>query len=203
MRYLILIVGVLFLFACSDNKEVNEITDGDVKREGKMDSCDCADLLIDSTGLHTRNGDPYTGVCTDYYPNSTDRYIDKDLLDGLLHGTVTYYARTGEELMKEMYESGKKKRSGDTDFLVCDCTELEKVPNPDPQLPIRYFLDEIPYTGICQKFYPESTQLYVESNYKSGLLDGASTYYDQQGNVLYIEEYKMGTMINVLHQEVN
>lgn len=201
MKYILVFFSSLFLFSCSEqSQKKEEFTEGTVKQEGRADSCLCVDLLVDSTGFHSKGGKAYTGVCTDYYPGSEDKYIEKNLLDGYLHGTVVYYSRSGDELMKEMYQKGVKRQSGDTDFLVCDCTDLEKVTNADPQLPNRYFLDEIPYTGRCQQFFPETNQMSVESHYKKGLLDGYTSYYDKQGNTLYIEEYQMGTLVNILHQ---
>ncbi len=202
MKPFLFFLIVTFVYSCSNTQEEDIVEDGTVLSTAQLDSCDCGDLIIDSSGFYidSAEGTVFTGVCTDYYPNSTDKYIEKNILEGQLHGNVVYFDRNGKVLMEEVYQEGNRKRSGKVDFLVCDCTELEKVPNPDPQLPNRFFLDEIPYTGKCEQSYPESAQIYLESSYKDGLLDGTSKYYNHDGSVLYMEQYIKGILVKTFYE---
>ena len=172
---------------------------GEMKESEFLDTCQCKNLESDSTGIYYKNGKKFTGICLDYYPGTTDKYIEQNLLNGQLHGKVTYFGKEGEVLIEEIYENGQKKRSGEVDVLNCACTELTKEETHVPQVPYRYLLDNIPYTGSCHEYYPESDQIYVEMNYKDGLLDGHMVYYNKDGSTLMIEKYEKGIQISAVH----
>ncbi|MCG8573973.1 MAG: hypothetical protein MI810_03750 [Flavobacteriales bacterium] len=192
----------IFLISCKGESKSDEkvVDDGNVMSTAKLDSCDCKDLQTDTLGNHFLKDEAFTGICLDYYPGSDEKYIEKNLLEGKLHGKVIYYAKGGDILMEEVYESGNKKRSGEVEDLVCNCDELEKKSHPDPLLPVRFMLDEIPFSGKCEQFYPESDQLYLEAQYNDGLLDGYSIYYDREGTTLYMEEYSKGTLLKTVYE---
>ena len=191
----------LLLIGCNSEPEKNEesTSDGTVMQSEILDTCFCGDLDIDSNGIHYMMEERYTGMCIDYYPETDLKYIEKSILDGKLHGKSTFYDKTGEVLAQEVYEGGDKKRSGEVDVLNCDCSELEKVVNNSTGGKARYFLDGIPYTGKCQKYYPESAQIYMDISYKDGLLDGTSSYYNRDGSAMYFEKYSLGVLITTLH----
>lgn len=194
----------VFLFICSctgDSDESENLTSdtGKVMKSEFLDTCKCAALDVDSLGNHFRDGEKFTGICMDYYPGSTDKYIEKNLLSGRIHGKVTYYSKDGEMLIEEIYENGQKKRSGEVDVLNCPCTELKKEETHIPQVPFRYLLDGIPYTGTCEEFYPESNQLYVSRQYKNGVMDGHTVFYNRDGSTLMIEKYESGLLISVVN----
>ena len=181
----------------SDESLVNE--SGKVMQSEFLDTCQCSDLEIDSTENYFKDGEPYTGICLDYYPTTTDKYIEKNLLRGRLHGKVTYFSKDGTVLIEEIYEKGNKKRSGEVDILNCACSELEKEATHIPQVPFRFKLDGIPYTGKCEEYYPESDQVYVSRNYKDGIPDGHTVYYNKDGSTLMIERYENGILVQAIN----
>lgn len=201
MNRLILIFSVLFLASCGgQEEESNNPTDsGTVMQSGDLDTCQCQELDIDTLGNHFKEGSEYTGVCVEYYPNSSEKYIEKNLLSGKMHGKVSYYDREGNLLIEEIYEEGNKKQSGEVDVLNCDCSELAKIESNVPRVPSRFFLDDIPYTGTCEKFYDSTDVLYMESNYKDGFLNGRTIYYNRDGSTILIEKYESGQLISTVH----
>lgn len=204
MRFL---TAVLFLssllFSCSDSNsgDKKNITnnEGSLKQSEVLDTCFCQDLDIDSTGAHFMHETLYTGICIEYYPETENKYIEKSILSGYLHGKSSFYDKSGNVLVEEIYENGKKKRSGEVMPLTCDCSELIKADEISIDGKTRYLLDDIPYTGTCQKFYPDSSNIYMEINYKNGLLEGRSTYYNKDGSKMYTEKYESGELITTYH----
>jgi hypothetical protein len=190
------------IFSCTENisSEEEVLNDsGTVKQSELEDTCSCNDLDIDSTGNHFLDAEIYTGICVQSYPETDLKYIEKSILNGRLHGKVTYYDKYGEIILEEIYEEGDQKRSGAVDALNCDCSELDKVEIPGSQGAMRYMLDDIPYTGICVKYYPESAQIYMEANYENGLPDGYTTYYNKDGSTLLMEKYDNGVQVKAIH----
>lgn len=197
-----LLLTIFIVAACSgsnDKKQAGNTSDGTVMQSELRDTCECKDLTIDSTGLHLSNGLKYTGVCVSYYPNSSEVYMEKNILDGFLHGKNSFYDKEGNLLVQEVYEKGEKKRSGEVDYLSCDCADLEKIEGNGTDGKPRYLLDKIPFTGTCEKLYPESNQVYMKLTYKKGLLDGLSSYYAKDGTTLYHEKYSMGVHVATVH----
>lgn len=199
-KYLILLVPVLF--GCNnENTSAEHVDDGNLMSVNKMDTCSCDELQADEHGMELLNGNPFTGICYSNYPQTDIKYIEKSLLEGKLHGKVTYFTKTGEVLIEEIYESGKQKRSGSSDALECSCSELEVHSTPGVSI-VKYTLDDIPYTGKCYGYYSDADtgQIYLESYYRDGFLDGNTIYYDRDGSTLYFEEYKSGELIRVVYE---
>lgn len=192
---------IVLLFNCGENGTDISTDDGNMNAtQVAADTCDCVDLVADSTGTNLLEGKLFTGMCISYYQNTEDKYIEKNLLEGKLHGKVTYYDKTGGLLFEEIYENGKQKRNGLLDeTLKCDCTELIHVKTSDPLYPSIAKLDDIPFSGKCEKFYENSTQLYMESEYKNGLLDGHTIYYREDGSTILIEKYSNGEMVSTVN----
>ena len=202
MKFLTLsLIFLTLLFACGGDSDKTESTTetGKVMESDFLDTCQCIALVEDSLGNHTKDGETYTGICLDYYPESQDKYIEKNLLNGKIHGKVTYYDRNGEILIEEIYEEGNKVRSGEVDVLTCNCSELKQEETHIPQVPFRYLLDDIPYTGNCIEYYHESDQVYLNSSYKDGVLHGHTVYYKQDGSTLMIENYEKGILMSVVN----
>lgn len=206
LKRFVLFPLVTFIFiticisACEPAGE-QKTDDGTLNAEtAALDTCGCSELISDSTTqIYTLNGSPYTGICISYYPGSTDKYIEENFFDGKLHGKVTYYDRTGEILLEELYDNGTQKRSGNNESLVCKCTELEFTKTTDPQYPSVAQLDEIPFTGKCEEKYPDSEQPSMESNYKNGILHGYTIYYNRDGSTILIEHYDMGELVSAVN----
>ena len=199
MKFLVL-VSIFILISCSSNTDSKKTSDGSISDSDITNSCDCVDLDIDSTGVHYLNDSLYTGICVSYFVNTKSKYIEKSILKGKLHGKVVYYDKSGEVLLQELYENGKQKRSGETDkSLTCDCAELEVHPNTDPIVPSQYWLDDMPFSGKCEKYYPDSQQLSLEVNYKNGYQDGYTIYYNRDGSTILMERYTSGILVSTVN----
>jgi len=195
MNYILLLICILLLGCNSNSNSGNTFNDGNVNANNTSDTCECNLLVADSSGLYVLNDNYYTGVCVSYYPNTKTTYIEKHYLGGKLHGKVTYFDKNGKSLFQEMYESGKQKRSGNLDHtLSCDCSELNYEKISGSSGPIAR-LDDIPFTGKCTKYYEGTKQLYMESNYKNGKLDGYTIYYKRDGSTILMETYNSGELI--------
>lgn len=188
------------LVACSDPDEPLT-SEGTMLSSNAQDTCGCELLVEDEKGVLKKDKNPYTGVCFSNYPGSEDPYIFKNILEGKLHGPVTYYSREGEIYMEETYEYGTRKRSGASGDNKCNCSEL-KIAGQHEGIS-KFTLDDIPFTGTCTEMYPDSSGIYLESNYKEGLLSGKVTYYDRNSKVLYYEVYEQGYLVNTIYGSEN
>jgi hypothetical protein len=187
------------LYACGE-QHVDKSTDGSISQTTVADTCNCDMLVTDTTGLHTLSDTAFTGVCLSYYEGSDDKYLEKNLLEGRLHGKVTYFDRTGQILLEEMYENGAQKRTGSPgENMTCNCAELEFVNTHDPNYPTIAKLDDVPFTGRCEEKYPDSEQLSLESNYKKGLLNGYTVYYNRDGSSILMEHYENGMLVSAVN----
>jgi len=118
-------------------------------------------------------------------------------MNGRLHGKVSYFDREGNILIEEMYENGKQKRMGGTDESIsCKCDELTISKMNGYSV---YKLDNVPFTGTCQKHYENSAQVYMECNYKNGLLHGYTQYFNKDGSSIILEKYEHGELITTIH----
>ena len=198
--FLILSFAFFAVTGCDDGQK-NITDDGTINATTLADTCRCDELVADSiTNTWSLNNVPYTGVCIRYYESSKDKYLEQNLLEGKLHGKVTYFDRSGEILFEEMFDKGEQKRAGNSgDGLTCGCNELEFVKTADPQYPTIARLDEIPFTGKCEEKYRDSEQRSMESNYKNGVLDGYTIYYNRDGSSILIEHYDMGELVSVVN----
>lgn len=198
-----ILLGFIFSFSCSSKpRDTDKLIDGGaIMNSTTLDTCFCEELVKDSTEFLFLEDVKFTGVCVHNYPNSTEKYIVKNILEGKLHGSVIYYAVSGEELMKENYKSGELVRAGEENEIVCDCSELNHVDQKNrADLPKKTYLDGTLFTGTCYKYYPESTQRYIDIAYKNGFQEGYSIYYDREGKTMYIEKYEAGTLTQTLDQ---
>jgi antitoxin component YwqK of YwqJK toxin-antitoxin module len=164
-----------------------------------MDTCFCNVLDKDTTGLYLLKAKKYTGMCIENYPETAAKYIEKSLLEGQLHGKIKYFDKLGNVLIEEIYESGKKIRSGEVDIIECDCSELDPKLSSTQGVPNRYYLDGIPYTGTCHKSYPDVSQKYMEVSYEQGVHHGRTTYFNKDGSIMYTEKYEKGELISTYH----
>lgn len=197
MRYFIIFTSLLFLVSCSGEQTSTETTENSTSESTLDNTCDCNTLAIDSLGNHFLNDKPFTGTCISYYDQSDSKYLEKNILNGRLHGKVEYYSRTGEMILQEFYEDGKQKRSGGTDGAsTCDCSELiiQEVQGMSV-----YKLDNAPFSGKCQKYYSGESQIYMESSYKNGLLNGYTIYYNRDGSTILMEKYENGELVSAIH----
>ncbi len=195
------IISIL-LIACSEDSSSsdNEFeSSGSMMQSDNLDTCECNVLDVDTNGTMFLNETAYTGLCAENYPNTESKYIEKSILDGKLHGKTVYYDKSGNVLIEELYENGEKKRSGELEDLICDCHELVRKEATIPNMPTTYSLDDIPFTGTCTDLYPGSSQTYMEVTYKNGLLEGRSSYYDRDGEIMYTEKYENGKLISTVH----
>lgn len=200
--YIVLFL-ISFIFSCadqsSDNKKNITNNEGSQMQSEILDTCFCSELDRDSLGTHYLKEKLYTGICIEYYPETSTKYMEKSILSGLLHGKSSFFDKSGEMLVEEIYENGKKKRSGEVMPLTCDCSELVKSEKISADGKTHYFLDDIPYTGTCEKYYPDSSSIYMEINYKNGLLEGRSTFYNKDGSKMYTEKYEAGELITTYY----
>lgn len=193
----ILCLMSFLLFSCSDGQREDIVEPGEVLSTDLPDTCSCDELTQDSLGFYYSSDGLYSGVCISNYPNTDLRYIEKNILEGKLHGKVTYYDKAGKVLMEEIYESGKSKRSGDN--LECQCSELIEMKQADVRLPSRYSLDDIPFSGKCKTYFGDSVTVAMEASYENGYLHGYTTYYGKSGEKLYMEKYYQGVLETLIN----
>lgn len=198
MRTYLLPIFLLLLVSCGDASEKSTPEGSSAIAEQTLgDTCDCSILQIDSLGNHLLEGKPFTGTCVSYYAGSENKYLEKNILNGLLHGKIEYFDKTGESLLQEFYENGVQKRSGNEENgLTCDCSELQIQTVQNTSV---YKLDDVPFTGKCEKYYENSSQLYRESSYKNGLLEGYTVYYNRDGSTILMEKYERGELTSTVH----
>ncbi|MEO9533007.1 MAG: hypothetical protein ABJG68_00030 [Crocinitomicaceae bacterium] len=202
MRYIIALSLVFGVLSCgSESDQIPPATNnsGTVMQSSLMDTCFCAELDVDSTGVFYKKEAKYTGMCIENYPETEIKYIEKSLLEGRLHGKIKFFDKQGNVLIEEIYENGDKKRSGEVEILDCDCSELTLKVSTTPGIPNRYYLDDIPYTGTCHEFYPGIDQKYMEVSYKQGVHHGRTTYFNKDGSTMYSEKYEKGELTNTYY----
>lgn len=200
MKYALPIIAAGFLLVnCGSKTEPDMIEQGVMMNSSLTDTCFCDSLTMNDNGVYLFDDKEFTGVCIHNYPGTETQYMVKSMLKGKLHGSVTYFDKMGEILMEEVYENGEKKRTGSGAPLTCDCAELEQFDAPGEPYP-RFLLDGIPFNGKCIDKYADIDQTYMERNYKEGLLDGFSIYYDRFGNTMYMDKYEQGAHIKTIHE---
>lgn len=193
MKNLFLSALTLIFFACNSSSEPQKT---EVEMGNNMESditaiCNCDELEENDEKLLQLNGTIYTGNCFLNYPNSDEKYIEKQILNGKVHGKIAYFDKNGGLLFEETYNDGNL--VGDLEnSSVCDCSDI--VLDKSDGTP-KYYLNDILYTGSCEDYYPNSEQLYLESNYKDGQLDGFTIYYQKDGSVLMMQNYKEGVLL--------
>lgn len=197
MKYISFIFCLMLFVACGDEQGKTNSSENSNSEISLGDTCDCNELVIDSLGNHLLNDKAFTGICVSNYEGTDSKYLEKNLLNGRLHGKVEYYDREGQMILQEFYEDGNQKRSGGSDgATTCDCSELE---TQEVQGMSVYKLDNVPFTGKCEKFYDGEKQVYMESNYKKGLLHGYTVYYNRDGSTILMEKYENGEVVSAIH----
>jgi len=194
MKYLFFIALTFSFFtACnSSHKEDTVIEMGNNKESESIALCNCDDLIENENKELSLNGQVYTGNCFLDYPQSDQKYLEKQILNGKVHGKIIYFDKQGNVLFEETYNKGNL--LGDLDNTsACSCADLI-IKETDDGVNKNY-LNDILYTGGCEDYFPNTDQLYLESNYKNGLLDGFTIYYQKDGSVLMMQEYKDGVLI--------
>lgn len=193
------VFSLLILGCAEENKELDLVADGTMMSSEEVDTCLCNDLLIDTVNnTLTQDNEPFTGICIYNYPLTDKKYMVKSLLDGKLHGKISYYDQQGNFLMEEIYQNGNKKRSGINAPIDCECNELSSNKNTGLT-----YLDGIPFTGKCSEKLPETDKPYLEVAYLEGKKDGFTIFYDRNGETLYMEKYEKGELIKVIRESAN
>jgi len=194
MKFLFITISVFsLLIGCNTlHKEETVIEMGNNKESESIELCNCDDLSENDKKELTLNGQVYTGNCFLDYPQSDQKYIEKQILNGKVHGKITYFDKQGNVLFEETYNNGNL--LGDLENKsTCSCAELTIKETDDGV--VKNYLNDILYTGGCEDYFPNTNQLYLESNYKDGLLNGFTIYYQKDGSVLMMQEYKDGVLM--------
>lgn len=182
-----------------ENKNAREIRIelGSFENEADLQETPCDSLSKDSTETYLLNDHPFTGRCYSTYPNSDKRYMEITYYQGKLHGYFTVYDKTGNVLSKERYHKGEQlqQKHNNADQIVCPCDSLNKEEKTFGDGFI-YRYKELPFTGVCFAYYPNTKIKYIETEYKKGLPDGKNTVFDKQGNIITQEIYQKGEKVN-------
>lgn len=193
MKTITISLITLLLLSCNmnGNEDTTQIELGENKEVDLSLQCHCDSLIIDTLGILSYHSEIFSGICFSTYPNSDQKYIEKEILKGEYHGKVTYFDKQGKELYSETYNKGEA--MGDLENQPgCNCMELEM---KDENGANKYYLNQTIYTGKCTDNFPNSDQVYLESNYKNGLLHGYTIYYTKDGKVLMMHNYENGEII--------
>jgi antitoxin component YwqK of YwqJK toxin-antitoxin module len=175
------------MLSCQNNKKDTVVEMGSNKELKMIQSCNCDSLTKNKDGLFILNNKLYTGTCELYYPNSNEKYMTKQLLDGQVNGSIFYYDKNGNIILEEEYVKGKKTGNKD-ELLMVNCKELIVKENDEGEK--IYYLNDRPFSGTCEDYYPQSNQTYIISNYKDGKLNGYTTYFNKDGTTLIMNKYE-------------
>ena len=192
MKYILSLFLLLPLISCESSEDNVSVEMGDNKKFKNLPECNCDSLLIDDRNKLNLSESLFTGTCFLNYPGENQKYIEKQILDGNIHGKITYFDKAGEILIEEIYNNGVLLTDAENKSR-CNCTELTMKEGKNNLK--KNYLNESLFTGTCEDFFPNSDQLYLESNYKNGQLDGFTVYYQKDGSVLMMQEFKDGVML--------
>jgi antitoxin component YwqK of YwqJK toxin-antitoxin module len=182
---------ITLVVSCNSNNDITTIELGENKEVDMSALCNCDSLATNSTGILTLKTEVFSGKCFSNYPNSDQKYIEKEILKGEYHGKVTYFDKQGELLYSETYNKGAS--LGDVENQPnCNCMDIDR---RDENGVKKHYLNKSLYTGKCSDNFPNSDQVYLEANYKDGLLHGYTIYYQKDGKVLIIHNYENGEII--------
>ncbi len=182
---------ILLITSCNSDSNTTQVELGENKEVDLSALCNCDSLETNDLGSLTLNSEEFSGRCYSNYPNSTEKYIEKEILKGEYHGKVTYFDKQGKLLYSETYNKGES--MGDLENQPnCNCMDIE---GRDENGVKKHYLNNSLYTGMCSDNFPNSDQVYLEANYKDGLLHGYTIYYQKDGTVLMIHNYEHGKII--------
>lgn len=188
-------IFLLFLWSCNNSQ--NDATTesfGENKSEGTVIACLCTDLKKNNNGELLRDGSLFTGNCFLNYENSEAKYIEKQIVNGLINGTIKYYSKTGEIIFEEKFEKGAHQLNLEVESIRCDCAALNK--NKKDQ---KYYYKGQLFKGMCYSLYPDIEQVYIEISYQEGIRNGFTTYFSRLGDILYTEKYDSGALLKVIY----
>jgi hypothetical protein len=192
MKYIFPLVLLITLISCETEDNEVSIELGKNKQFTNLPSCNCDSLVLNENKKLELKNSIFTGTCFLNYPIGDQKYIEKQILDGTIHGKITYFDKTGDLLFEEIYNQGKLLTSADNKSH-CNCTDL-LMKGGENNIKKNY-LNKSLFTGTCEGYFPNTNQLYLESNYKNGLLNGFTVYYNKDGSMLMMQNYKDGVLI--------
>lgn len=187
---------IVFLFWSCNSAESKGSTEsfGENKSEGSVASCLCTELIQNAKGELEKDGKLFTGNCFLNYENSDIKYIEKQLVNGLINGMVKYFSKEGEIIFEEKFEKGSHQVDLEIENIRCDCSLLSKKDTDNKS----YYKGQL-FKGTCFSLFPLIEQPYIEVSYQGGLRDGFTTYYSKIGDILYIEKYEKGELIKTIY----
>ncbi len=192
MKKVFVILGLLsFSISCEQSGQKYEVEIGANLKTDEEITCNCDELEKNDQNLFEFNGDLFTGLCEQSYPNSDEKYMTKQFLEGKVHGSIFYYSQSGEVILEEEYVGGDKVGEKG-EILQVNCKALTKKEVDGQNL---FFYNDKLFTGSCKDFYPNSEQTYVETYYKDGMLDGFSTYFNKDGSVLIMQKFEKNILV--------
>ncbi|MFK8044417.1 MAG: hypothetical protein AB8B72_02900 [Crocinitomicaceae bacterium] len=195
MNKLIFFSIFLIVVSCTETKKSSKPESfGKNKSLGTVTNCPCDSIRENAYKILMKDGKPYTGICYTNYPDTEIKYIEKQILDGELNGTITYFSRSGEVLYEEKFEQGNFQVDLKSEDIKCDCLDLKRKKESKKI----YFKGQV-FEGTCFSNFPETEQPYMEINYKNGLRDGYTKYYSKSGSILYTEMYDKDSLMNIIY----
>ncbi len=196
MKQIILIFLGLYAFSCNNTNTKTEVEMGSNKEIVDLEMCLCDSLTESSDHSFELNGVLFTGNCISNYPMSDQKYIEKQILNGKIHGKISYFDKSGHVLVEEMYNNGNLIGNiGDnTNQCACAALKIKDIDNSS-----KAFLNNILFSGHCEDYFPNSKQISLEANYNKGLLDGFTIVYKKNGQSLMIQEYDNGQLLNEIY----
>ncbi|MFD1551957.1 hypothetical protein DNU06_01340 [Putridiphycobacter roseus] len=196
MNRIILLPFLIWMMSCQTASKSDKVeTFGEAKSKGELATCDCKDLLEDGEGLLQYNGTPFTGICIIKYQGTESKYIEKQILNGLINGKISYYGRDGKVIFEEKFNKGGLQLDLTNESIRCNCKVLTK--KKDQSEIKKYFKGQL-FTGTCFDVFPNSEQPYFESAYQNGLRNGFTSYYNKNGDLLFTEKYRNDSLIKVI-----
>lgn len=144
-------------------------------------------------------------VETIFYPNQNKKF-EQNLLNGELHGPVTYYKMDGTILAQSWYVHGKQQGKAWFYYYSGELYSLLSFRDGTSEgIQYYYYLDgsirtSISYSngeldGVVQLFYPNH-KMKREQHFVKGKLHGIERMWNDSGLLILEAEYKMGKPIN-------
>ena len=187
----------LLIWICSCQSVVSDgavETFGESKAIGELANCNCADLVENEAGVLLLDGKIFTGICLIKYEGTDHKYIEKQILNGVINGKISYYGKDGSVLFEEYFNQGKMQLDLTKESIRCNCKVLTKKTRVDNR---KYYKDQL-FTGTCFDVYPASKQPYFEAAYKNGERNGFTSYYNKGGDLLFTEKYRNDSLIKII-----